>query len=102
MISVRQLKVEKERLAEMSYTEAVYNLPPYTKILQSKGRDSQIQLILREWPLTSKNYGFKTLRELINWEPGAPVAKKIYSSLSEIEKEDFWHRVDYIQTLLPK
>lgn len=90
-----------ERLTEMAYTATIYDLPSLSQLLDRDDRQERIRFIIDEWPLTKKNYEVNTIEELVRVEiQGLPRCKRIYDSMSEAEKVDFWNKVKYLDDML--
>lgn len=90
-----------ERLVEMAYTASISDLPSFSQLMMRKDRAERIQFIIDEWPLTKSNYEVNTIKELVNNEIVAyPRCKKIYDAMSDMEKEDFWRKVEYFDGIL--
>ncbi len=92
-------KIKEQKLAEMAYTPAILNLPSYDKLLSRSDSKHTLDFIKKEWAYTKENLGY-SFREYIELEIKSPKLKPVFDKLSDIEKEDFWRKVDYIGSKL--
>ena len=89
-----------ERLDEMAYSITIMNFPSYSELLNRKDKEYSISFMQKEFKKTKENYGIETLTELIKFELTLPRPKKMYSQLSNEEKNDFWLKVKFVEKLL--